>query len=193
MIVTQRIRLLGRCRSSCFQWREPFYFYILNIICASVTSGTERKMYFNKLDTSYDNILHTLDGEKVVKVDEEIISALKEACAYDFVEKLPEGIYSSIGERGFGFSEGQNQRLSIARALLRNSPILLLDEATSALDVDTERRVLKNIMESNSKRTCIVTTHRPSVLNMCDRVYRICQSRVNLVEQSEVEQMVVDF
>lgn len=125
--------------------------------------------------------------------DEEIINALKDACAYDFVEKLPEGIYSSIGERGLGFSEGQNQRLSIARALLRNSPILLLDEATSALDVDTERRVLKNIMESNKKRTCIVTTHRPSVLNMCNRVYRIYQSRVNLVEQDEVEKMAVDF
>ena len=130
---------------------------------------------------------------KIDATDEEIINALKDACAYDFVEKLPEGIYSSIGERGLGFSEGQNQRLSIARALLRNSPILLLDEATSALDVDTERRVLKNIMESNKKRTCIVTTHRPSVLNMCDRVYRICQSRVNLVEQSEVEKMAVDF
>ena len=130
---------------------------------------------------------------KIDATDEEIINALKDACAYDFVEKLPEGIYSSIGERGLGFSEGQNQRLSIARALLRNSPILLLDEATSALDVDTERRVLKNIMESNKKRTCIVTTHRPSVLNMCDRVYRICQSQVNLVEQSEVDMMVVDF
>ena len=113
---------------------------------------------------------------KIDATDEEIINALKDACAYDFVEKLPEGIYSSIGERGLGFSEGQNQRLSIARALLRNSPILLLDEATSALDVDTERRVLKNIMESNKKRTCIVTTHRPSVLNMCDRVYRICHT-----------------
>ena len=90
-------------------------------------------------------------------------------------------------------SSPQNQRLSIARALLRNSPILLLDEATSALDVDTERRVLKNIMESNIKRTCIVTTHRPSVLNMCDRVYRICKSKVDLVEESEVEKMAVDF
>ena len=130
---------------------------------------------------------------KIDATDEEIINALEEACAYDFVKKLPEGIYSSIGERGLGFSEGQNQRLSIARALLRNSPILLLDEATSALDVDTERRVLKNIMESNKKRTCIVTTHRPSVLNMCDRVYRIYQSRVDLVEESEVEKMAVDF
>lgn len=130
---------------------------------------------------------------KADATDDEIVNALKAACAYDFVEKLPEGIYSSIGERGLGFSEGQNQRLSIARALLRNSPILLLDEATSALDVDTERRVLKNIMESNSKRTCIVTTHRPSVLNMCDRVYRISDSRVNLVDQSEVDMMIVDF
>ena len=134
-----------------------------------------------------------IDDGHTDATDEEIINALEEACAYDFVKKLPEGIYCSIGERGLGFSEGQNQRLSIARALLRNSPILLLDEATSALDVDTERRVLKNIMESNKKRTCIVTTHRPSVLNMCDRVYRIYQSQVNLVEQSEVEQMVVDF
>ena len=78
-------------------------------------------------------------------------------------------------------------------SFIRIPRILLLDEATSALDVDTERRVLKNIMESNKKRTCIVTTHRPSVLNMCDRVYRICQSKVNLVEQSEVDMMVVDF
>ncbi|MEG2364974.1 MAG: ATP-binding cassette domain-containing protein [Terrisporobacter sp.] len=77
------------------------------------------------------------------------MDALKVACAYDFIEKLSEGIYSEIGERGAGFSEGQNQRLSIARALLRNSPTLLLDEATSAPDVVTERRVLKNIMKLN--------------------------------------------
>ena len=130
---------------------------------------------------------------KVDATDEEIIEALKVACAYEFVEKLPDGIYSKIGERGSGFSEGQNQRLSIARAILRNSPILLLDEATSALDVVTERRVLRNIMSMNSNRTCIVTTHRPSVLTMCDRVYKIASTEVNQVTNEEVEQMIVDF
>ena len=73
--------------------------------------------------------------------DEEIEQVLRQACAWGFVEKLQDGIYSAIGERGTGFSEGQSQRLSIARALLRKSPILLMDEATSALDVATEEEI----------------------------------------------------
>ena len=125
--------------------------------------------------------------------DEEIIEALKAACAYEFVSKLPEGINSKIGERGNGFSEGQNQRLSIARALLRNAPILLLDEATSALDVATERKVLRNIMSLNSNKTCIVTTHRPSVLNMCNRVYKISNKEVIELTADKVEQLMLDF
>lgn len=125
--------------------------------------------------------------------DQEIKEALMAACAYEFVQKLPDGINSKIGERGSGFSEGQNQRLSIARALLRNSPILLLDEATSALDVATERKVLRNIMALNKSRTCIVTTHRPSVLTMCDRVYKISQTNVTEATENEIEKMAVDF
>lgn len=113
--------------------------------------------------------------------DQEIIEALKIACAYDFVEKLPEGIYGVIGEKGAGISEGQAQRLSIARAILRKSPILVLDEATSALDIDTEHKVLHNIMEYTKDCTCIVTTHRPSVLDMCDKVYRISETMVKEV------------
>lgn len=122
--------------------------------------------------------------------DEEIIDALKLACAWEFVEKLPDGIYSQIKERGGGFSEGQAQRLSIARALLRRSPILLLDEATSALDVATERKVLSGIVRDEYPRTCIVTTHRPSVLSSCTRVYAIRDKQCALLTEDEVQELI---
>lgn len=125
--------------------------------------------------------------------DEEIICALKMACAWDFTSKLPDGINSKIGERGAGFSEGQAQRLSIARSLIRHSPILLLDEATSALDVATERKVLKNIMKDDYPRTCIVTTHRPTVLSVCSRVYAIKDKKCQVLSDEEIENMIQNF
>lgn len=105
--------------------------------------------------------------------DERIIEALKIADAWRFIEKLPQGINTVIGERGVNFSEGQIQRISIARALVCDARVLVMDEATSALDEDTETRVLKNLMLSDPKRTCIITTHRPSMLKYCDRIYRL--------------------
>lgn len=125
--------------------------------------------------------------------DEQLQEALEMACAWDFVSKLPDGIYSRIGERGKGFSEGQAQRIAIARAILRNSPILLLDEATSALDVTTERQVLRNIVKQRPNKTIIVTTHRPSVLNLCQRVYRVMETRVTELSEEESAKMAIDF
>ena len=125
--------------------------------------------------------------------EEEIVEALKIACAWDFVEKLPDTIHTNLGERGRGLSEGQAQRISIARAVLRDAPILLLDEATSALDVTTERQVLRNIIHQKPNKTCIVTTHRPSVLNMCQRVYRVMETRVTELSEEESSRMAIDF
>ena len=125
--------------------------------------------------------------------DEEIIAALKVSCAWDFVGKMPETINSNIGERGRGFSEGQAQRIAIARAVLRDAPILLLDEATSALDVTTERQVLRNIISQRPNKTCIVTTHRPSVLNMCQRVYRVMDTTVTELSEEEAGKMAMAF
>lgn len=103
--------------------------------------------------------------------DDEIIEALKTACAYDFVSKERKGIYCKVGDGGIGFSEGQMQRLSIARAVLRNAPIVLLDEATSALDIDTEKQVLSNLAEWGKDKICIFTTHRTSVFEVCNKAY----------------------
>lgn len=125
--------------------------------------------------------------------DEELNRVLELACADGFIHSIPTGLNSPIRERGGGFSEGQIQRLSIARALLADAPILLLDEATSALDVKTERQVLKNIMKAEKNKVCIVTTHRPSVLGICSRVYRISGGSITKVDEEEVSQMMMDF
>ena len=125
--------------------------------------------------------------------DEEIVEALKMACAWEFVEKLPDTFNQKMGEKGRGFSEGQTQRIAIARAILRDAPILLLDEATSALDVATERKVLKNIIQQRPNKTCIVTTHRPTVLNMCQRVYRVMNTQVTALSEEESSRMAMDF
>ena len=113
--------------------------------------------------------------------DIQLYDALRLACAEDFIRALPLGLDTPVREQGGGFSEGQLQRLCIARALLSGAPILLLDEATSALDMETEKKVLDNIMRSQKGRTCIITTHRPSVLEISHRVYRIRNDRIEPV------------
>ena len=167
----------------------------INGVSCKISSATRRFFaYVPQGNTIFSGTI--AENMRMVKqdaTDAEIVEALKAACAYDFVNRLPDGINSKVGERGSGFSEGQAQRLSIARALLRKSPILLLDEATSALDVFTERQVLRNIMNMGYARTCIVTTHRPSVLTMCDKVYKIDSGVVCDIDDKEVNMLIRDF
>lgn len=113
--------------------------------------------------------------------EEELVQALKTACAWEFVSRLPDGIHHLLGPGGRGISEGQAQRLAIARALLRKAPILLLDEATSCLDVATERQLLNNLRQCSLLHTCILVTHRPESARFCSRTYEIHRRQVTEV------------
>lgn len=113
--------------------------------------------------------------------DAELVAALETACAYDFVRQLPDGIYARTGELGHGLSEGQAQRIAVARAVLRGAPVLLLDEATSALDEATEQRMLDNLMHSGRVQTCVLITHRTATAGHCSRRYDLCGT--HLTEQ----------
>lgn len=119
--------------------------------------------------TILENIRMGLPGATI----EEVNQALKDASAYEFVYDLKDNLHTVIGERGLGLSEGQAQRLAIARALLRKVPILIFDEATSALDEITEMNVLNAIKTRSAKPTCIFITHRPGVYALSDRVLRL--------------------
>lgn len=101
--------------------------------------------------------------------DEEIIKAAENAMILSFIETLPKGFDTVVGERGLGLSEGQIQRIAIARAFLCDAPILLLDEATSALDEYNEKGLIENIKKLNDK-TCIIISHRHRTIEMCDRI-----------------------
>jgi len=136
------------------------------------------------------------DNLRMVKPDADdaaLIAALDGACAWEFVSRMPQGLETEIGERGRGLSEGQAQRIALARALLRDAPVLLLDEATSALDVATERRVLRSIMERAPQKTILLTTHRPTVLGMCSRVYRVTDTRITALSAEESSALAMDF
>ena len=109
--------------------------------------------------------------------EEEIIQAAELSCAMDFIEELPMGMDTIIGEKGLGLSEGQVQRLAIARALLGGAPILLLDEVTSALDAQTEKQVLENI-KCLRNRTCLIVTHKAAALAVCDVVLRFVDGKI---------------
>ena len=123
----------------------------------------------------------TFGSQDAAAHDPEIWAALETACAKDFVEKLPHGLDTVIREKGVGLSEGQLQRIAIARALYSKRPVLLLDEATSALDEETEARMLENIGRMRDK-TVIIVTHRKAALGICDYRLHIVNGHMTRIE-----------
>lgn len=123
-----------------------------------------------------ENLIFFMDDKENAEAEEKIRNALKIACA-DFVWDLPEGLQTSLSEGGGGLSEGQMQRLAVARAILSERPILLLDEATSALDGETERALLENIRNLKEK-TCLIVTHRPAALAIADCVIKVENGKI---------------
>lgn len=125
---------------------------------------SQETILFN--DTVFNNIAFGMENVS----EEAVINAAKVANAHEFIEKMPEGYYTNIGDRGTKISGGQRQRISIARAVLRNPPILILDEATSALDTESERLVQQALENLMRNRTSIVIAHRLSTIQFADEI-----------------------
>ena len=105
--------------------------------------------------------------------DDTMLKQVLTTAAADFVFNLPEGVDTVLGESGGGLSEGQDQRIAIARALLRKGKVLLFDEATSALDIETEKKLLHNLKEGLQERIAIFITHSKEVADFCDYRYHL--------------------
>ena len=123
-----------------------------------------------------DNIAFGIDADKID--DERIWEVLAEAQLKEFVEELPEGLDTTIGDRGVRLSGGQKQRIGIARALYNDPEILVFDEATSALDNDTEAAVMEAVNSFHGRKTMIIIAHRLNTIEKCDMIYKVENARL---------------
>jgi subfamily B ATP-binding cassette protein MsbA len=143
---------------------------------------TQQTILFN--DTIRSNIAYG----NLKCSDQEVVNAAKAANAHDFIQRLPQGYETIIGEQGVKLSGGERQRISIARALLKNAPILILDEATSSLDSDSETEVQKALDELMKERTVLVIAHRLSTIRNAHRIVVLSEGRI--VEQGTHEELI---
>lgn len=134
------------------------------------------QMIFMLDDTIRANVAFGISPEKVE--EEKVLKALEEAQLRDFVEKLPDGLDTKIGERGIRLSGGQRQRIGIARALYPNPELLFFDEATSALDMETETAIMESINRLHGRKTLVIIAHRLATIAECDMVYRVENGRI---------------
>lgn len=153
----------------------------LNELRNSISLITQDTFLFS--DTIRNNVSY---GKKEA-TDEEILNALEISCA-DFIGDLADGLDTIIGERGVGLSGGQKQRISIARSILKDSPIMILDDATSALDMDTEYHLLKNLRAMQGTRTLFIIAHRISAVKNADQILFLEEGRI--IEKGTHEELI---
>jgi ATP-binding cassette, subfamily B, bacterial MsbA len=157
--------------------------YKLENLRSHIALVSQKVTLFN--DTVYNNIAY---GALSERSEEEVRAAAKAAHALEFIEQLPKGFNTSIGDEGVMLSGGQRQRLAIARALLKNAPILILDEATSALDTESERHIQEALEEVMKGRTTFVIAHRLSTIENADRILVMDQGQI--VEQGSHDELL---
>jgi len=127
----------------------------------------------------HDSVLNNIRFGKLDASIDDVVAAAEASDAHDFIQRLPSGYETIIGDRGDSLSGGQKQRISIARALVRKPDLLILDEATSALDQKTEKHVIKKIIQENKRMTIVFITHRESLLPYADVVYKLEDGKVS--------------
>ena len=126
-----------------------------------------------------DTVSHNISYSDLENVnDDKVISAAKAANAYEFIEKLPDGLNTIVGEDGVLLSGGQRQRIAIARAIFKDAPILILDEATSALDTESERHIQAALDELIKTRTTLVIAHRLSTIEEADKIVVLDKGKI---------------
>lgn len=135
--------------------------------------------------TIKDNISYGNSESTLYEIEE----VARLAQAFEFIDGLDDKLSTVIGEKGIGLSEGQIQRITIARALLRNKPILILDEATSALDSETEVKVLQSIKNLKTRPICLIITHRPSALSICNKILKLQNGHLSISCESDVSEV----
>lgn len=151
----------------------------------NITIATQDVLFFT--DTIKNNVLYGIDPKAYARAESDLAEVLEIACINDFLIELPLKYDTVLGDNAFNVSQGQRQRLAIARALARQPNILILDEALSSVDVDTEKRLYDNIKSYRKNLTTIIVSHRPSTVRQADIIYKMdFGSRIEEVEEKEL-------